>query len=177
MDLYAYFKISLLVIIIIILSIYVLLKVIKTNKFLGRPIWDEPINIIDYNLDGPGTNKQILDIYSFSHITSGILFYFVFKYLKIPIIQAFILSIIFHIMWEIFENTPYIINKYRKRPEYENYEGDSIVNMIGDLACMIIGFYLSFKNKNVAIIYLVITELVLMPFGANFLHLSLGSLI
>ena len=80
-------------------------------------------------------------------------------------------------MWEIFENTPYIINKYRKRPEYENYEGDSIVNMIGDLACMIIGFYLSFKNKNVAIIYLVITELVLMPFGANFLHLSLGSLI
>lgn len=177
MNLDEYFKISVFVIISVIITIFILLKLTKINKFLGRPIWHETINIIDYNLDAPGTSKQILDIYSFSHITHGILFYFVFKYLKIPIIQAFGLSIILEIILEIFENTPYIINKYRERPEYVNYQGDSIVNMIGDLLSMIIGFYLSFKNKNIAIIYLIITELILIPFGANFLYLSFGSLL
>tara|TARA_B100001094_G_scaffold300559_1_gene326089 strand:+ start:2275 stop:2808 length:534 start_codon:yes stop_codon:yes gene_type:complete len=177
MDLDTYFKITLFVIVSIIITIFILLKITKINKFLGRPIWHEPINIIDYNLDAPGTSKQILDIYSLSHITHGILFYFVFKYLKMPIKRAFILAIILEIIWEIFENTPYVINKYRERPEYINYQGDSIVNMIGDLFSMIVGFYLSFKNQNMAIMYLVITELGLIPFGANFLYLSFGSLL
>jgi hypothetical protein len=172
-----YFKNSSLIIISIIFTIFVILKITKINNFLGRPIWHEPINIIDYNLDASGTSKQILDIYSLSHITHGILFYFSFKYLKIPIKRAFILAIILEIIWEIFENTPYIINKYRERPEYINYQGDSIVNMIGDLLSMIVGFYLSFKNQNMAIMYLVITELLLIPYGANFLYLSFGSLV
>lgn len=176
MNLDAYFKISVFVIISLIITMFILLKVTKINRLLRRPIWHEPINIIDYNLDGPGTSRQIFDIYSFSHASHGVLLYFIFKYLKIPIVQAFGLSIIIEIIWEIIENTPYIINKYRENQEYKNYQGDSIVNIIGDLLSMIIGFYLSFKTENLAIIYLIITELFL-PLEAKLTHLSFGSLL
>ena len=92
-------------------------------------------------------------------------------------IKGFLLSIIIEIIWEILENTPYIINKYREKPEYIGYKGDSIINSIGDTFSMIIGFYIAHKNKKIALLYLLITEIILIPFSANFLYLSFGSLI
>ena len=50
---------------------------------MGRPLWHDPKKIINFELDGKGTSQQILDIYSFSHITHGILFYFLIKHLNL----------------------------------------------------------------------------------------------
>ena len=55
----------------------IICSIIPSNvKLMGRPLWHDPKKIIDFELDGKGTSQQILDIYSFSHITHGILFYF-----------------------------------------------------------------------------------------------------
>ena len=43
----------------------------------------------------------------------------------------------------MFENTKFIICLYRK--DYDNYEGDSYINIIGDITFTIIGYLLASK--------------------------------
>ena len=148
-------------------------------KLMGRPLWPDPKKIINFELDGKGTSQQIMDIYSFSHITHGILFYFLIKYLNLfhGATKGLGVTIILETLWEIFENTPFIINKYRQKKAYKNYKGDSIVNMIGDIIFTIVGYYFAYKSPKLSIIYLVVSEIILTPLKANFLYLSFGSLI
>ena len=145
-------------------------------KIFGRPLWHNPKKLINFELDGKGTSQQIFDIYSFSHITHGILFYFLLKYLNYNTINGLYITIILEILWEIFENTPYIINKYRQKKEYKYYEGDSIVNMMGDIVACIVGFYFAYKSPHYALVYLIVSEILLRPFKASLLQLSIGSL-
>ena len=145
------------------------------KTLFGRPVWHNPRKLISFALDGKDSSKQIFDIYSFSHATHGILFYFLFKYLKIKPLTGLYLFIMLEFLWEIFENTEYIIKKYRKT--YKQYEGDSIVNIIGDVIFTTIGYMLAWKKPTFSIIYLILSEIVLIPYKANFMHLSIGSLL
>ena len=48
--------------------------------------------------------------------------------------------ILIEILWEIFENTAFIINKYRRsRTLYRDYSGDSIANMVSDTLFTLLG--------------------------------------
>ena len=80
------------------------------------------------------------------------------------------ITIIVETLWEIIENTDYIINTYRKT--YKLYEGDSVVNMIGDVIFTIIGYILAYRYPVIAIIYTVLLEIVLYPYKASLLQLS-----
>ena len=140
----------------------------------GRPLWHNPPKIISYSLNGGDADKQIFDIYSFSHVTHGIMFYFILRALKIEPMMGLYISIIVEILCEIIENTEYIIKKYKKT--YKLYEGDSIVNIIGDIICTIMGYLLTHTYPVVSIIYVIITEIVLYPYKASLLQLSIMQL-
>lgn len=144
---------------------------------LGRPFWHSPRKLITFDLDGNDSSKQVFDIYTISHITHGILFFYFFRYLKINIITALYATIIIETLWEIFENTPFIINKYRIKKAYQFYKGDSIVNILGDILACILGFYFAYKSPYYAFIFIIITEIFLFPFYSSFLQLSIGSLL
>ena len=120
-------------------------------------------------------SKKLFDIYSFSHISHGILFYLIFKYLKLNFLIGLCLTIILEFLWEMFENTEFIICIYRK--DYGNYDGDSYLNITGDIICTIIGYLLASKTMYGSILFLIMTEILLIPYKANFLELSFGSLI
>ena len=120
-------------------------------------------------------SKNLFDIYSFSHISHGVLFYLFFKYLKINFLTALYLTIILEFLWEMFENTEFIICVYRK--DYENYDGDSYLNITGDIICTIIGYLLASKTIYGSILFLIVSEIILIPYKANFLELSFGSLL
>jgi hypothetical protein len=171
------FFISVLIIISIVFVLYI--SPITNNIILTRPVWHNPKRIIDFEQDGSGTNQQLIDIYSLSHISHGILFYLLIHRTNIPIIKTygFWIAGILELLWEIFENTPYIINKYRKKEEYKKYTGDSIVNIIGDIIFTMIGYYIAYKSSKYSLLYLVISEIILYSFNANLLHLSIGSLL
>ena len=121
------------------------------------------------------SSKGLMDIYSFSHISHGILFYFIFQYLQFDVLNGLYLTIVLEFLWEMFENTDYIIKKYRKK--YRDYDGDSIINIIGDIIGTIIGYIFAYTLPYISIIYLVLSEVLLMPYKANLLELSIGSLI
>lgn len=147
---------------------------------LGRPLWHDPPKIISFKTDGVrgDSSKQVFDIYTISHITHGILlFYFFRKYLKTNIKTALYGTIIIETLWEILENTPFIIKKYRRKKEYQYYQGDSIVNIIGDILACMIGFYFAYKSPHYAFIFVIITEILLFPYYASLLQLSVGSLL
>lgn len=120
-------------------------------------------------------SKNLFDIYSFSHISHGILFYLFFKYLKFNFLNGLYLTIILELLWEMFENTEFIICLYRK--DYGNYEGDSYLNITGDIVATIIGYLLATKTIYGSILFLIISEILLIPYKANFLQLSVGSLL
>ena len=63
-------------------------------RIMGWRIWGEPKKLIDFELDGKWTNKQVADIYSFSHVTHGILLYILMKYLGFNQYKAIYISII-----------------------------------------------------------------------------------
>ena len=120
-------------------------------------------------------SKNLFDIYSFSHISHGILFYLFFKYLKVNFLTGLYLTIILEFLWEMFENTEFIICLYRK--DYGNYDGDSYLNITGDIIATIIGYLFASKTIYGSILFLIISEILLIPYKANFLQLSVGSLL
>ena len=120
-------------------------------------------------------SKNFFDIYSFSHISHGILFYLFFNYLKVNFLTGLFFTIILEFLWEMFENTEFIICIYRKG--YENYDGDSYINITGDIVFTIMGYLLASKTFYGAILFLIISEILLIPYKANFLELSFGSLL
>ena len=120
-------------------------------------------------------SKNLFDIYSFSHISHGILFFIFFKYFKVNFWTGLYLTIILEFLWEMFENTEFIICLYRK--DYGNYDGDSYLNITGDIITTIIGYLLASKTLYGYFLFLIISEILLIPYKANFLQLSVGSLL
>src|SRR5574338_215572 len=88
------------------------------------------------------TSQQLLDPYSFTHILHGFLFFWLIAlvFRRMPRAWQIWLALLLESAWEVFENTSFIINKYRTETAALGYQGDTIVNSLGDLACALIGF-------------------------------------
>ncbi len=96
-------------------------------------------------------SQHIADWYSFSHVIHGLLFYF-FAHLLWrrwnliggrPAIWALPIAIGFEGMWELLENSPLIIDRYRAVTVSFGYTGDSVVNSLSDIGFMVMGFVIA----------------------------------
>jgi hypothetical protein len=85
---------------------------------------------------------MLADWYSPSHIVHGFLFYAALAWLwgKAPIGRRFLAALLVEAAWEIAENTPIIIDRYREATMALGYSGDSILNSASDIAMMALGF-------------------------------------
>lgn len=111
------------------------------------------------------TSQQLFDPYSFTHVLHGFLFFWLvslaFKWLA-PAWQLGI-ALALEGAWEIFENTRFVIERYRAATASLGYEGDTIVNSLGDLLCALLGFLLArWLGLRYSIIVFLVFELILV---------------
>ena len=90
-------------------------------------------------------SQQISDWYSLSHIIHGFLFYGA-AWAILPgraRLWALPLAVLIEGSWELLENSPIIIDRYRAGTAAVGYSGDSILNSMADIGMMVIGFALA----------------------------------
>lgn len=92
-------------------------------------------------------SQHLFDMYSWTHITHGIIFYFLVLLLfpgNHHSLSVFIfIAVLLESIWEIAENNDFIINKYRSQTISLGYFGDSVSNTMGDIACCVVGVCLA----------------------------------
>ncbi len=94
-------------------------------------------------------SQHIFDWYTPSHIIHGFLFFGAFALLRrmtgwqLSFFAGLLAALVLEGLWEIAENTPAVIERYRSATISLGYNGDSIINSIVDMLSMIAGFFLA----------------------------------
>lgn len=91
---------------------------------------------------GPKQSQMLVDWYSFSHIIHGFLFYAILRWLlpRRSFTVRLTIAMLIESFWEIVENSPIIIDRYRETTIALGYTGDSVLNSASDILMMAIGF-------------------------------------
>ena len=87
-------------------------------------------------------SQQLTDWYTSSHLLHGVLFYALLWLVapRTPVAVRFLLAIGLEVSWELLENSPLMIERYRKSALAQGYSGDSIVNSVSDTLSAALGF-------------------------------------
>ncbi|MDI7862413.1 DUF2585 domain-containing protein [Rhizobiaceae bacterium n13] len=114
------------------------------EHFMGRiwicecgyvKLWEGVVN-------GSGNSQHLADWYTPSHIIHGFIFYgltHLFMRNRTLAARLFV-ALLLEAGWEIAENTPMVIDRYRAATIAFDYTGDSIINSVMDTVFMALGF-------------------------------------
>lgn len=132
--------------------------------WMGRPaictcgyvkLWEGGVNT-------PGNSQHIADWYTPSHIIHGAIFYWLTHLLlrwkqsgprPIGIIPhgdlalgaRLALAAALELGWELLENSPAVIDRYRQETAAIGYTGDSVLNSMADCGWMLFGFFVAWR--------------------------------
>ena len=130
------------------LILALLLATAMTLLTMGRP----PICACGYvalwhGAIDSGNSQHLFDWYSPSHIIHGFLFYGAGWLLlrRLPLRFRLLVAVAIEAGWELVENSPMVIDRYRTATMALGYVGDSVLNSLSDIGCMMIGFALARK--------------------------------
>jgi hypothetical protein len=120
------------------------LVVLVSLVLLGR-VWFCACGTLRFFTWDPATmhnSQHIADWYAPSHLLHGIVFYWILaiSFPKLALRWRLVISMIVESIWEVFENSPIVIGRYRDGTAAVGYTGDSITNVAGDLAFCLLGF-------------------------------------
>ena len=93
-----------------------------------------------------GTSQHVADWYSLSHVIHGFLFYGLavlvgrLRGQPLALMTALIAAVAIEGFWELLENSPIIIERYREGTVSDAFAGDSVLNSVADIGFMALGF-------------------------------------
>jgi hypothetical protein len=117
-----------------------------------------------YGGRGPEMSQHLTDWYSYSHVVHGIVFHGLLSIAArgLSVAARLVIATGLEVSSEIFENTSFIINRYWAQTISRGYFGDSIVNSVGDMLSMLLGFLLAARLPAWVTVFLLITAEVLL---------------
>lgn len=114
---------------------------------------------------GSETSQQLLDPYSFTHVLHG---FALCGLLALVLPRAgwrwrLALAVLAEAAWEVLENTELVINRYRETTAALGYNGDTVVNSLGDVVACAAGFLLARRLGALkTLLVFALTEVVLL---------------
>jgi uncharacterized membrane protein YiaA len=146
---------------IIILGTFILVSIVGVfETHFGRSLLgpDGKFGWWDGNVWGSENSQRVADAYSFSHLIHGMLFYGLLWLVarRLPAKYRFLAAVVIECVWEVFENSSFVINRYRDATIAQGYVGDSVLNSVSDIGMMMIGFCIARYSKIWATIVLII---------------------
>ena len=105
-------------------------------------------------------SQHLFDPYSFTHVLHGFLFFWLIASLVPRLNSSWQLTLagVVEAAWEVLENTNFVIERYRTATAALGYNGDTVVNSLGDIVCCLLGFMiaqrLGFRRSLIAFVAL-----------------------
>jgi hypothetical protein len=145
-------------------ALILLLAVVAVLLAIGRPPICTCGEVALWGSVGPRQSQMLADWYSPSHIVHGFLFYAALHFAARgwSIERRFLVAVMIEAAWEIIENTPMVIDRYREATIALGYSGDSILNNLSDIGMMALGF-LAARKLPVWASLLIVGALELVP--------------
>jgi len=125
-------------------------------------------------------SQHFLDPYSFTHVLHGFLFFWLIAWLLKGVSgsRQLVIGVAIEGLWEVFENTNFIIDRYRSETAALGYNGDTVVNSFGDILCCLVGFIVARRlGLRRSLIVFAILELVLIVWIKDSLLLEILMLV
>jgi hypothetical protein len=94
---------------------------------------------------GPDNSQHLADWYTPSHVIHGLLLFGLTWLLlrKRAVGLRLLAAVVVEAGWEIVENSPFVIDRYRHATMALGYTGDSVINSMSDISAMILGFLIA----------------------------------
>jgi hypothetical protein len=111
------------------------------------------------------TSQQLFDPYSLTHVLHGLAFCGLLTLLlsRVNWRWRFVLAVAVEALWEVIENTDFVIRRYREATAALGYNGDTIINSLGDVIACALGFLIARKLGWLrSLVLFVATELFLL---------------
>lgn len=110
-------------------------------------------------------SQHLLDPYSFTHVLHGFIFWGLLAWSlpRLALAWQLWLALVVEALWEVVENSAWIIDRYRETTLALGYNGDTVINSLSDILLCGVGFVLARQlgwRRTLAIF--IATELILL---------------
>ena len=144
-----------------------LLVTVVALRLLGRVFWCECGSLVPWSWDvnSRHNSQHLIDAYFFTHVLHGLMFYVLLFAIRWPrTVESRFLAVVFlESVWEVLENSPLIIERYRAVTVSLGYYGDSIANSIVDILACSFGVVIACRAKVwQSVAFFAATELILV---------------
>lgn len=148
-------------------GLIVLIVMVIVLAMMGRLWWCAcgHLTVWEGDIHSSHNSQHLLDPYLFTHILHGVLLYgFLWLLLRrrATVPTRFWLALALEALWEVIENSPPVIERFRQSAISQHYYGDTIANSIGDLFACAGGFGIAATLPWWgSVLFFVLTEVVL----------------